>query len=49
MSYIHIERALDRDNFMTAYEAKEFGIIDNVLEHGIQTPNDTSTNDKEDV
>uniref|UniRef100_H2Z7U9 ATP-dependent Clp protease proteolytic subunit n=1 Tax=Ciona savignyi TaxID=51511 RepID=H2Z7U9_CIOSA len=28
-----IEKALDRDNFMDPYEAKEFGLIDNVLEH----------------
>ena len=27
-----IEKALDRDNFMTADEAKEFGIIDEVLD-----------------
>jgi len=27
-----IERDTDRDNFMTAYEAKEYGLIDTVLE-----------------
>lgn len=30
--YEIIEKTLDRDHFMTAEEAKEFGIIDNVLE-----------------
>lgn len=29
--YDTIESALDRDNFMTADEAKEFGIVDNVI------------------
>ncbi|WP_350333929.1 ATP-dependent Clp protease proteolytic subunit [Coralliovum pocilloporae] len=29
--YETIENALDRDNFMTADEAKEFGIVDNVI------------------
>jgi ATP-dependent Clp protease protease subunit len=27
-----IERDTDRDNFMSAQEAKEYGLIDNVLE-----------------
>jgi ATP-dependent Clp protease, protease subunit len=27
----HIERAMDRDNFMNAQEAKEFGLIDQVI------------------
>ena len=31
-SYDLIEKTLDRDHFMTAAEAKEFGLIDNVLE-----------------
>ena len=31
-SYELIEKTLDRDHFMTAAEAKEFGLIDNVLE-----------------
>src|SRR6187455_3084599 len=30
-SYEHIERALDRDYFLTATEAKDFGLIDKVL------------------
>ena len=30
-SYEEIERALERDNFMTAEAAQEFGIIDQVL------------------
>lgn len=28
-----IEKALDRDTFMSAYEAKEFGLIDSIIEH----------------
>jgi ATP-dependent Clp protease protease subunit len=31
-SYDEIEKALDRDNFLTADEAKTFGIIDNVFD-----------------
>ena len=31
-SYEIIEKTLDRDHFMTAEEAKEFGIIDNIYE-----------------
>lgn len=31
-SYEEIENALDRDNFMTAQTAKEFGLIDKVIE-----------------
>ncbi|MFZ4609222.1 MAG: ATP-dependent Clp protease proteolytic subunit, partial [Gemmataceae bacterium] len=27
-----VERDTDRDNFMSAQEAKEYGLIDNVLE-----------------
>ncbi|TIN82152.1 MAG: ATP-dependent Clp protease proteolytic subunit, partial [Mesorhizobium sp.] len=30
-SYDEIERTLDRDHFMTADEAKEFGLIDKVI------------------
>jgi ATP-dependent Clp protease, protease subunit len=31
-SYDEIEKALDRDNFLTAPEAKAFGIVDNVFD-----------------
>ena len=31
-SYEQIEKTLDRDYFMTAEQAKEFGLIDKVLE-----------------
>jgi ATP-dependent Clp protease protease subunit len=31
-SYDEIEKALDRDNFLTANEAKAFGIVDNVFD-----------------
>ena len=31
--YDTIERTLDRDHFMTADEAKEFGIVDHVITH----------------
>lgn len=34
-----IERDTDRDNFMSAYEAKEYGLIDQVIEHVEQTRN----------
>jgi ATP-dependent Clp protease protease subunit len=37
-TYEEVERALDRDNFMTSEEAKEWGLIDNVI---------TSRNDAE--
>ena len=31
-TYDEIERTLDRDHFMSADEAKEFGIVDTVIE-----------------
>ncbi|WP_300542363.1 ATP-dependent Clp protease proteolytic subunit [Maricaulis sp.] len=31
--YDEVETALDRDNFMSAEEGKEFGLIDQVIEH----------------
>jgi ATP-dependent Clp protease protease subunit len=31
-TYDEIERALERDNFLSAEDAKKFGIIDNVFE-----------------
>jgi len=31
-SYEEIHNALERDNFMTAEQAREFGLIDKVLE-----------------
>ncbi|WP_048601336.1 ATP-dependent Clp endopeptidase proteolytic subunit ClpP [Rubeoparvulum massiliense] len=34
-----VERDTDRDNFMSAYEAKEYGLIDQVIEHVEQTRN----------
>lgn len=43
--YDTIERALDRDNFMSALEAKEFGIVDNVYEKRTDTP-EVGENDK---
>ncbi len=30
-SYEEVERALDRDNFMTADEAKDWGLVDDVI------------------
>ena len=35
--YDKIERALDRDNFMTPAEAKEFGLLDHVVETRAET------------
>lgn len=47
-----VENSMERDKFMNPLEAKEFGIIDKVLEHPLQereesnssTDNPTSTN-----
>ena len=33
-----IEKAMDRDNFMTPEEAKAFGLIDKIIEHRVSTP-----------
>jgi ATP-dependent Clp protease protease subunit len=33
-----IERDTDRDRFMSADEAKEYGLIDNVVEHAPAAP-----------
>ena len=40
-----IEKSVDRDTFMTAEVAKEFGIIDQIFEHR-PVPEDESRNDK---
>ena len=40
--YEMIEKTLDRDHFMTAAEAKEFGLIDKVLEKREAAPDDES-------
>ncbi len=37
-SYEEIHNALERDNFMTAGQAKEFGLIDKVLEKRADEP-----------
>lgn len=34
--YNFTERCMERDNFMSPTEAKEFGIIDKVLSHPMQ-------------
>jgi ATP-dependent Clp protease protease subunit len=36
--YDTIERTLDRDHFMSAVEAKDFGIVDQVLETRPEVP-----------
>ena len=36
-NYETIERTLDRDHFMTADEAKEFGLIDDVIQYRAET------------
>jgi ATP-dependent Clp protease protease subunit len=33
-SYEAVEAKLDRDTFMSAYEAKEFGLVDEIISHG---------------
>ena len=38
--YDTIERTLDRDHFMTAVEAKEYGLVDEVIEKRPETPAD---------
>ena len=38
-----IERALDRDNFLNAEEAKDFGIVDEVVEARALSADDTET------
>ena len=41
-----IEKAMDRDNFMNSEEAKEFGLIDEVVE---QRPAQESNSDEENI
>ncbi|AGF74390.1 ATP-dependent Clp protease proteolytic subunit ClpP [Bartonella australis AUST/NH1] len=36
-SYEIIEKTLDRDHFMTAEEAKQFGLVDNVIQYRAET------------
>lgn len=36
MRYNFTERSMERDNFMSPGQAKEFGIIDKVLAHPMQ-------------
>ncbi|WP_019219615.1 ATP-dependent Clp endopeptidase proteolytic subunit ClpP [Bartonella florencae] len=38
--YEVIERTLDRDHFMTAEEAKQFGLVDDVIQYRAETEND---------
>jgi len=47
-AYEDIERALERDNFMTAEEAKEFGLVDEVVTErpSIEGDDDDSGDDK---
>jgi len=40
-SYEEVERALDRDNFMTAEEAKDWGLIDQVITTRVEAEGDT--------
>jgi ATP-dependent Clp protease, protease subunit len=44
--YEVIERALDRDNFMSAEQAKDFGIVDKVYEKRVDTETDQADKDK---
>lgn len=44
--YEVIERALDRDNFMSAEEAKEFGIVDHVYEKRVDAEGTKKEDDK---
>jgi len=40
--YDVIEKTLDRDHFMTADEAKEFGLIDEVISERVDSPEESS-------
>jgi ATP-dependent Clp protease protease subunit len=40
-SYEEVERALDRDNFMTAEEAKDWGLIDQVITTRLEAEGET--------
>ena len=42
----HIEKSMDRDNFMSAEEAKKFGLIDEVVESRTQLGNKDKKDDK---
>ncbi len=41
-----IEKAMERDNFMSAEDAKNFGIIDQIVDKRPETPHDNSKDDK---
>lgn len=41
-----IDKAMERDNFMSAEDAKNFGIIDQIVEKRPDTPHDNSKDDK---
>ncbi|WP_297322999.1 ATP-dependent Clp endopeptidase proteolytic subunit ClpP [uncultured Bartonella sp.] len=43
--YETIERTLDRDHFMTADEAKEFGLIDDVIQYRAETEEEKKEQD----
>lgn len=47
-TYEEVERALDRDNFMTAEQAKEFGLIDAVYEKRSDAGDKADDKDKKD-
>jgi ATP-dependent Clp protease, protease subunit len=37
-TYKEVEDALERDNFMTAEQAKEFGLVDKIMDKRPDTP-----------
>jgi ATP-dependent Clp protease, protease subunit len=41
-----VEKAMERDNFMSAEEAKNFGIVDQIVDKRPETPHDNSKDDK---
>jgi len=43
--YEEIEEALDRDNFMSADESKDFGLIDHVIAQRVETEDDKGDKD----
>ena len=50
ISFSFLEKALDRDNFMSPVEAQSFGVVDHVLAHtpvGFMGNEDKNESDKE--
>ena len=44
-SFKALERAMDRDNFMSAKQAKDFGLVDIIVENRKPEPSEGATNE----